>query len=115
MVRKDSYVIFYFVIQFVFIFVLLYFATSSENLKMTHILFAMKYYGGPLWNCVTQHKIIKMLDFPSNIFGQLQHIYFHIRLELEVQLYIVIIYLYIHFFRFCVNFRLGKLRVAFLD
>ena len=35
---------------------LLYFATSSENLKMTHILFAMKYYGGLLWNCVTQHK-----------------------------------------------------------
>ena len=97
MVRKDSYVIFYFVIQFVFIFnllsgkhkkknkipkvstdvelpntvkyVLLYFATSSENLKMTHILFAMKYYGGPLWNCVTQHKIIKMFAFPSNIFG----------------------------------------------
>ena len=96
MVRKNSYVIFYFVIQFVFIFnlifgkhknktkyqkyqltwnyqvlsrVLLYFARSSENLKMTHILFAMKYYGGPLWNCVTQHKIIKMLAFPSNIFG----------------------------------------------
>ena len=87
MVRKDSYVTFYFVIQFVFIlnliskvstdvelpntvkYVLLYFATSSENLKMTHILFAMKYYGGPLWNCVTQHKIIKMLAFPSNIFG----------------------------------------------
>ena len=88
---------FYFVIQFVFIFnlisgkhknkikyqkyqlmwnyqitvkyVLLYFATSSENLKMTHILFAMKYYGGPLWNCVTQHKMIKMLAFSSNIFG----------------------------------------------
>ena len=98
MVRKDSYVIFYFIIQFVFIFnlisgkhknkikyqkyqrdvelpstavkyVLLYFATSSENLKMTHIMFAMKYYGGPLWNCLTQHKIIKMLAFPSNIFG----------------------------------------------
>ena len=95
MVRKDSYVIFYFVIQFVFIFNLIsgkhknkikyqkyqlmwncqilssmfYFATSSENSKMTHILFAMKYYGGPLWNCVTQHKIIKMLAFPSNIFG----------------------------------------------
>ena len=79
MVRKDSYVTFDFVIRFVFIFnlisgkhknkyVLLYFATSSENLKMTHILFAMKYYGGPLWNCMTQHKIIKMLAFPSNIF-----------------------------------------------
>ena len=27
-------------------YVLLYFATSSENLKLTHILFAMKYYGG---------------------------------------------------------------------
>ena len=50
-------------------YVLLYFATSSENLKMTHILFAMKYYGGSLWNCVTQHKIIKILAFPSNIFG----------------------------------------------
>ena len=50
-------------------YVLLYFATSSENLKMTHILFAMKYYGGPLWNCMTQHEIIKMLAFPSNIFG----------------------------------------------
>ena len=43
-------------------YVLLYFATSSENLKMTHILFAMKYYGGPLWNCVTQHKIIKIIS-----------------------------------------------------
>ena len=64
---------------------------------------------------MTQHKIIKMLAFPSNIFGKLQRIYFHVRLELEVQLYIVIIYLYIHFFRFCVDFRLGKLRVAFLN
>ena len=28
-----------------------------------------------------------MLVFPSDIFGQLQHIYFHIRLELEVQFF----------------------------
>ena len=36
---------------------------------------------------MTQHKIIKMLAFPSNIFGQLQRIYFHIHLELEVQFF----------------------------
>ena len=50
-------------------YVLLYFAPSSENLKMTHILFAMKYYGGPSWNCVTQHKIIKMLAFLLTYLG----------------------------------------------
>ena len=50
-------------------YVSVYFATSSENLKMTHIQFAMKYYEIVLWNCVTQHKIIQMLAVPFNIFG----------------------------------------------